>query len=91
MIGRRRFLSTTFLAGAGAFVAGSAFALTVREATPTESEAYIAACQARVTDHDQLVREVLELLDGQNLSEDKKQEVLRALTCPLCGCTLASS
>jgi hypothetical protein len=91
MFDRRHFLSTTFLAGVGALVAGPALALTVREATPAEAEAYVAACRARLTDHDQLVREVLALLDGQNLNEDKKQEILRTLTCPLCGCALASS
>lgn len=91
MIDRRRFLSSTLLASAGALVGGKAFALTLREATPAEAEAYRLACQTRNLYHDQLVREVLAILDGQNLPDDRKQEVLRAMTCPLCGCSLTQS
>jgi hypothetical protein len=49
------------------------------------------ACRARNQYHDQLVREVMAILDGQGVAEEQKREVLRAMTCPLCGCTLAES
>ncbi len=91
MIDRRRFLSSTLLASAGMLAGGKAFALTLREATPGEAEAYQLACQTRNQYHDQLVREVMAILDGQGVAEEQKQEVLRAMTCPLCGCTLAQS
>lgn len=91
MIDRRRFLSSTLLASAGVLASGQAFALTLREATPAESEAYQLACRARYQDHDQLVREIMAILDGQGVAEEQKQEILRTMTCPLCGCSLAAS
>lgn len=85
---RRRFLTTTLLAGFGAAAGGRAFALSLDDASPAERSAYVAACRARTDDHEALVTEIRALLDGQAIPEERQAEVLRGLRCPLCGCSL---
>ena len=35
--------------------------------------------------HDAMQRQVLEILEDSDLTEDQKQEILIAMSCPCCG------
>jgi len=99
MISRRRFLTSTALAGAGLGVAGIGFAkgaraFTVEAAPEPVAQLYAAeraaACQVR-TYHAQIVAEVQAALNGTKLTEDEKREQVNSLLCPLCGCPVTES
>ena len=88
-ITRRKLLITTVLAGtAGALLPKRAAALRVEENEVTE-RLYLAACEERST-HDQLVRDLIMQLEGQQ-GHQQALETVRAMTCPVCGCGLRES
>jgi hypothetical protein len=88
---RRHLLITTALAGAAAAAGlwpGRAVALRVEE-DEVKERLYFAACEERAA-HDQLVRELIAQLEGQE-GHDKAVETVRARTCPICGCRLGDT
>jgi len=93
-VSRRRFLSTSALAGAGAgalLVAGRQ-AKAALKLSPMDAEthaAYKNACggpEVRAY-HDQLLAEAKAKYAG-TMSDKDLDAALAALTCPICGCRL---
>jgi hypothetical protein len=90
MISRRMFLGSTALIGAAAILG-----LTPRLARALRAEEdevrerlYLAACEGR-GEHDELVRELIAGLEGEQ-GRVKAVEIVRAMNCPYCGCALAA-
>lgn len=88
MLDRRKFLSTTALAGVGfAFGIGPARAFTLEEPSKDIAALYAAARSCRTANnHDRILAEIRSALSGRELSEEQERRVLSAVTCPLCGC-----
>lgn len=92
---RRRFLSTTALAGAGAvaFLAASrsAWAFTVAPKNAEAENLYLQACSGKDgAYHRQLVAEVKDRLQGR-FSDQQIESAIASMTCPICGCPIATS
>jgi hypothetical protein len=86
---RRDMLTTTVLAGAAAAVGlwpGTARALRIEE-DEVQERLYLAACEQQNA-HLDLVRELIAKIEGTE-GHDKAVAVVRAMTCPVCGCKLA--
>jgi len=91
-LSRRGFLSTTALAGAGLFAgARAASALTL---APMDAEAhrlFMDRCKIKGDAyHQSLLAEAKAKLSG-TVSEKEMQAALAGLTCPVCGCPVATS
>jgi hypothetical protein len=88
---RRNLLITTALAGAAAICGlrpRRAFALRIEE-NEASQRLYFSACEERAA-HDQLVRDLIAQLEGQQ-SHEQAVEAVKAMSCPLCGCGLAAT
>ncbi len=88
---RRNLLITTALAGAAATVGlwpRRALALRVEEDEVTE-RLYLAACEERSA-HDQLVRDLIAQLEGQQ-GREQALETVKTMNCPICGCRLGEA
>jgi hypothetical protein len=92
-LSRRRFLSTTALAGAGAgavLLAGKqAAAFTEKPMDAETHKLYTNACggpDAKAY-HQQLLAEAKAQLPS-GISETQIEAAMAALTCPICGCRL---
>jgi hypothetical protein len=96
MIARRRLMSTTMLACAGAaaaLVAGTrhARALSLEIMNPETQRLYASACTTRDDAyHRQLVAEVRQTLQNK-FSEAEIEATIAKATCPICGCPIAAS
>lgn len=79
------------LAGVGAGLAGSrqAFAFTPDTPSVRTLAMHENACGATAS-HKELVAEVERVL-GDKYNEDEKRKVIAAMTCPICGCSLAAA
>jgi hypothetical protein len=93
-LSRRRFLSTTALAGAGAgalLLAGKeAAAFTVKPMDAETHKLYANACGGADAQayHHQLLVEAKAKLAG-SASDAEIEAAMTALSCPICGCRLA--
>jgi hypothetical protein len=88
--GRRRFLTSTALAGAGVLAVGrEAQAFSEQKMSAAEHKAYLNACRAGDAYHEQLLQQAETEL-GQQLSADQRREALAVLRCPICGCPLVA-
>jgi hypothetical protein len=89
VISRRRFLFSTALAGAG-LGAGTAAAFSIEEPGETLRSTYLAAksCSRPDSEHAQLIAEVEALLEGRELPEEARREIMAATICPVCGCAI---
>jgi hypothetical protein len=87
---RRNLLITTALAGAAgtALWPRRALALRVEEDEVTE-RLYLAACEERSA-HDQLVRDLIAQLEGQQ-GREQALETVKTMSCPVCGCRLGEA
>jgi hypothetical protein len=91
---RRRFLDLSrraALAAAAALAAGPATALRIEEegdAGP-RAAAILGRCELRDA-HEELVAELIAELEGRESREEAIAEV-RAMRCPVCGCSLAEA
>lgn len=89
---RRLFLRTgLFASTAFALASGKAFAFAVEEAGSQVSGIYHAARSCTLGDdpqHQKLLAELRQSLDGSSLSPDERDELVARLTCPICGCGL---
>jgi hypothetical protein len=88
---RRNLLITTALAGVAATCGlwpHRAFALRVEE-DEVSQRLYLAACEERAA-HDQLVRDLIAQLEGQQ-SHAQAVEAIKEMNCPICGCRLAET
>lgn len=88
---RRNLLITTALAGVAAACGlwpTRALALRLEE-DEVKERLFLAACEER-TAHDQLVRDLIAQLEGQQ-SHDQAVEAVKAMSCPICGCRLAEA
>ena len=88
---RRNLLVTTAVGGAAA-----AFGLRPRpalafrlEEDEVKERLYLSACEER-TAHDQLVRDLIARLEGEQ-GHAQAVETVRTMTCPDCGCRLAEA
>lgn len=95
MITRRKLLSTTILAGAGAaaFIASTrlAHAFSVETMSAETQRLYLSACTAKNgTYHRQLVAEVRQTLQNK-VSEAEIEAAIASAVCPICGCPIAAS
>jgi fructoselysine-6-P-deglycase FrlB-like protein len=93
-LSRRRFLSTTALAGAGAgaaLLAGQpAAAFTEKQMDAETHKIYASACGGpdAAAYHQELLAEAKTKLPG-GISEVEIETAIAAPTCPVCGCRLA--
>jgi len=88
MVTRRWFLATTALSGAAALGLSPRAALALRmEEDEVSERLYISACEAR-REHDQVVRDLIAALEGEQ-GPEKAAEMVRLMSCPYCGCSLA--
>jgi hypothetical protein len=79
---RRRFLSSTALAGAAIVgLAPSAPAFTLEKC---EGDGAGPACR-EVARHDELLAELRKALENQGASRAAREAALRAASCPVCG------
>jgi hypothetical protein len=88
---RRDLLITTALAGAAAACGlwpRHALALRIEE-DEVKERLYLTACEERAA-HDQLVRDLIAQLEGQQ-SHEQAVEAVKAMSCPICGCRLAEA
>jgi hypothetical protein len=73
-------------------MARSAAALRIED-DPAAEARYLAACETRNT-HDQVIRDLVAKLDGDNevTPEARAQTIerVKAMSCPLCGCALGA-
>ena len=95
LITRRRLLSTTVLAcaGAAAFVASTrlAHAFSTEIMSAETQRLYLSACTAKDgAYHRQLVAEVRQTLQNK-VSEAEIEAAIASATCPVCGCPIAAS
>ena len=92
-LSRRRFLSTTALAGAGAgaaLLAGKpAAAFTEKPMDAETHKLYASACggAGATAYHQELLAEARAKLPA-GISEAQIEAAMAALTCPICGCRL---
>lgn len=88
---RRNLLITSALAGTAAS-AGlwplRALALRVEE-DEVKERLYFAACEERAA-HDQLVRDLIAQLEGEQ-GHAQAVETVKAMSCPVCGCRLGEA
>ncbi|WP_162906781.1 hypothetical protein [Algihabitans albus] len=80
------------LAGGVIALPGAARAFSVEPLDAGSAELYRNACLARnPLYHDDLVKEVVALLDGEGveMTPDAVRQALSAASCPYCGCNLA--
>jgi hypothetical protein len=94
MMTRRRFLGTTALAGIGAVAAlllpRAAAALTLEPMSGEAERLYLGACSAKDgAYHRQIVEQVKAELAGRR-SDEAIEQVIAALTCPICGCPVTA-
>jgi hypothetical protein len=90
---RRRFLRSTTLAGLGTmFGPVPAFAFTPQAMDPTTHQAWLDRC-SNVADpyHQKLLAEARADLVAKGLDEAGITSALAALTCPVCGCPIATA
>ena len=93
-LSRRRFLSTTALAGAGAgavLLAGKpAAAFTEKPMDAETHKLYANACggAGATAYHQELLAEAKAQLPS-GISDAEIEAAMAALTCPICGCRLA--
>lgn len=89
---RRLFLRTgLFASTAFALAWEKAFAFAVEEAGSQVSGIYHAARSCGGGDdpqHQKLLAELRQSLDGSFLSPEERDELVARLTCPICGCGL---
>lgn len=89
---RRLFLRTgLFASTAFALAWEKAFAFAVEEAGSQVSGIYHAARSCGGGDdpqHQKLLAELRQSLDGSSLSPEERDELVARLTCPICGCGL---
>ena len=95
MLSRRRFLCSTALASAGlAAGAGAARAFSIEEGSAgIAAQVHEAklACQISQAFHAQLLEDARAAIDGRRgLSQEERAQLLAAVTCPICGCPIAS-
>ena len=95
LLTRRRFLSTTALAGAGAVAAlllhRRALAFSAMPASAETQRLYLSACSAKDgAYHRQLVADVKAELNGR-ATDAQIEAAIAAATCPLCGCPITTS
>ena len=89
---RRQLLAG--LAGGVIALPSAARAFSVEPLEGAPAEIYRNACTARnPLYHDDLVKEVVTLLDGEGVATtpDTVRQALSALSCPYCGCNLAEA
>jgi cytochrome c-type biogenesis protein CcmH/NrfF len=88
---RRSLLSTAALAGVGAAAATAlpreAAAIRIEEADAPRQALMLEACEARTT-HDKLMQALIAQLKEQE-GEARAREIVRQMSCPICGCALA--
>ncbi|MBI1775546.1 MAG: hypothetical protein HYR63_09380 [Proteobacteria bacterium] len=90
-LSRRHFLSAWSILTVGA-IARPAAALTNDTLSPAAQASYLNACSQREQDfHKQLLAQVEATLDGRRLSQEEKDRIRAATTCPLCGCPVFAS
>jgi hypothetical protein len=86
---RRDLLVTTLLGGAAA-AAGPSPARAFRiEEDELKEQLYLSACEQQDA-HDEIVRDLIAQLEGKE-GHDRAVETVRAMSCPVCGCRLASA
>jgi hypothetical protein len=92
---RRRFLSTTALAGTGALAAvllaaRTAWAFSVAPKNAEAERLYAEACSLKDGPyHRQLVAEVKQRLQGR-ATDAQIEEAIAQTTCPICGCPITA-
>jgi len=91
---RRPLPRRAFLLGTAStlLMVRSAAALRIED-DPAAEARYLAACETRNT-HDQVIRDLVAKLDGDNevTPEARAQTIerVKAMNCPLCGCSLGA-
>lgn len=89
---RRLFLRTSLLAStAFALASERAFAFAIEEASSGVTGIYHAARSCTLGDdpqHQKLLADLRQRLDGLSLSPEERDAVVAAVTCPICGCGL---
>lgn len=90
MLSRRSFLSTTSLIAPLLALAGPARAFSLEAGTAGARQAYLsgAAC-TDAANHAALAANWKAALADMHLSPDQEAELMRTLTCPICGCPVA--
>lgn len=86
---RRRFLASSAIFGAAAVTAAKAMAFSLGPGDADAEKAYLSACTAQNSYHQQLLAEVTAKLDGR--PQQEIDAVVAALTCPFCNCPVGSS
>jgi hypothetical protein len=94
MMTRRRFLSATALAGAGTvatlILTRAAAALTLEPMSGETERLYLSACSAKDgAYHRQIVAQIKAELAGSRTDAEIEQ-IIAALTCPICGCPVTA-
>lgn len=85
---RRRFLTTSLLAGLGvAASTGAANAFQLSECGASSGD---AACR-RLSEHEDFLKQLETRLAQAGMAEGERRAVLAAASCPVCGVPLASS
>ena len=88
---RRRFLSSTALAGIGMLIGGRALAFTQQKMDATVHKAYLSGCtNAADPYHAGLVAQAQAEMQGK-MSDAEIQQALAAMRCPICGCSIVAS
>jgi hypothetical protein len=92
---RRRFLSTSALAGGGTLAVvlmhRAAWAFSVMPANAEARRLYLEACSTKDgVYHRELVAEVKARLQG-SATDEQIEAAIAATTCPVCGCPITAS
>jgi hypothetical protein len=85
---RRRLFGATLAVGAAALAARPAKAIRIEDANADQQALYMAACETQAA-HEQLARELVQELEGQE-GHDKALAIVAGMNCPYCGCKLAA-
>jgi hypothetical protein len=72
-----------------ALASRSAHALRIEEATESALEAYRERCETQAL-HAEIVRQLYQEIRARE-GEERAREILQALPCPVCGCSLAQA
>jgi hypothetical protein len=87
---RRRFLASGAVIGAAALATAKARAFSLDVGNAEAEALYLSACSAKNAYHAQLIAEVTAQLSGTGTPQAEIDATVAALTCPFCGCPVAS-
>lgn len=85
MLHRRTFVSAAAFMAGGALPIARAFALSIEEPSQKLQSLQASRCDA-TSAHASLIAEAEATLQGRSVDPARRDEILRAITCPLCGC-----